>query len=254
MWNWSYDSNNVSLSKQISNFAHINSEHPIIITDESEDHQTSLLSFSLPELKDVWSERILLSYDQTKIEVRNISLTPEYNENRQNLFIKRTENSKGVAEIVVAPLDDLAISDWEGDFFSVKLSSDKNGFTGSITIAYDLRDKNGAILSSGVIEHRLEITSSIPGEYSLKNNYPNPFNPATTIEFDIPVSGKVILKIFNLLGEEITTLVEEEFEAGRHSVKWEGLNNAKELVSSGVYFYSIKAGSFSAVKKMILIR
>ena len=136
----------------------------------------------------------------------------------------------------------------------MKLSSDKNGFNGNITIGYDLRDKNGAVLSSGVIEHRLEIVSSLPKEFSLHNNYPNPFNPATTIEFDLPVSGKVDLKIFNLLGEEVATLLEKEFEAGRHSVKWNGLNNSKELVSSGVYFYSIKAGSFNAVKKMILIR
>ncbi|TFB13661.1 T9SS type A sorting domain-containing protein [Candidatus Marinimicrobia bacterium MT.SAG.4] len=62
------------------------------------------------------------------------------------------------------------------------------------------------------------------------------------------------MKIFNLLGEEVTTLLKEEFEAGRHSVIWDGLNNAQNTVSSGVYFYSIKSGSFSAVKKMILIR
>ena len=195
-----------------------------------------------------------MSYAESEINIRNISLNNRYDENRENLFIKRTENSKGVAEIIVAPLDNKPLSEWEGDIFSVKLSSDKNGFNGNITIAYDLRDKNGTVLSSGVIEHRLEISSSLPKEYSLHNNYPNPFNPATTIEFDLPVSGDVKLSIYNLLGEEVATLINGNLEAGKHSVVWEGMNNSKNLVSSGVYFYSIKAGSFNAVKKMILIR
>ena len=254
MWNWSYDSNRVSLSKQISNFSLSQSEHPITVTNKTDENQTAELYFSLPDLKDVWSGRVILSYDQSEIKIRNISLTTGYNKNRNSLFIKRTENSEGVAEIVVAPLDNKSLSHWEDDIFRVNFTSDKHGYTGMISIAYDLRDKNGTVLSSGVFEHRLEIISTLPKEYALHNNYPNPFNPVTTIEFDLPVSGRVNLKIFNLLGEEVTTLLQEEFEAGRHSVIWDGLNNAQNNVSSGVYFYSIKSGSFRAVKKMILIR
>jgi len=254
MWNWSYKDNNVSLSKQISNFSRSKSEHPLTLFNKTNKNQTTGIYFSIPEMPDVWSGRLLLSYDQTELMVRDISLATEYNKNRQNLFIKRTENSKGVAEIVVAPLDNSSISDWEGDIFRVNLTSDKYGYTGMISIAYDLRDKNGTVLSSGVFEHRLEIVSSLPKTYSLHNNYPNPFNPATTIEFDLPVSGKVNLKIYNLLGEEVATLLEEELIAGRHSVIWDGLNNAQITVSSGVYFYWIKTGSFNAVKKMLLIR
>ncbi|TFB12321.1 T9SS type A sorting domain-containing protein [Candidatus Marinimicrobia bacterium MT.SAG.3] len=254
MWNWSYDNNKVSLSKQISNFSSSKSEHPITVFNKTDENQTAELYFSLPELKDVWSGRVLLSYDQSEIKIRDISLSTEYNKNRNSLFIKRTENSEGVAEIVVAPLDIKPLSHWQDDIFRINFTSDKHGYTGMISIAYDLRDKNGAVLSSGIFEHRLEIISTLPKEYALHNNYPNPFNPVTTIEFDLPVSGRVDLKIFNLLGEEVTTLLKEEFEAGRHSVIWDGLNNAQNTVSSGVYFYSIKSGSFSAVKKMILIR
>ena len=254
MWNWSYDNNRVSLSKQISNFSNSKSEHPIKVSNKTDENQTAELYFSLPELEDVWSGRILLSYDQSQIKIRDISLSTEYNKNRMNLFIKRTENSEGVAEIVVAPLDNKPLSQWEDDIFRVNFTSDKHGYSGMISIAYDLRDKNGAVLSSGVFEHRLEIISTLPKEYALYNNYPNPFNPVTTIEFDLPVSGRVDLKIFNLLGEEVTTLLQEEFEAGRHSVIWDGLNNAQNTVSSGVYFYSITTESFSAVKKMILLR
>lgn len=254
MWNWSYSDNNVSLSKQTAIYRNGRSEHPILITVKSENDQTSALYFSIPELENVWSARVLMSYDESGIKIRDISLNDKYGENRETLFIKRTENSKGNAEIILAPLDKKPLSDWKHDIFNVKLSSDKDGYSGNVTIAYDLRDINGNVLSTGVFEHRLEISSSLPKEYSLHNNYPNPFNPVTTIEFDLPVSGKVNLKIFNLLGEEVATLLEEELVAGRHGVKWEGLNNAKQLVSSGVYFYSIKTGSFTAVKKMLLIR
>ena len=254
MWNWSYEVNNVSLLKQIADYRNAVSEHPIIIRDKNEGDQTSALYFSIPELEDVWSLRVLLSYDETGINIRNISLNEKFNGSRENLFIKRTENSNGGAEIILAPLDNNSLSDWDGEIFQVILSADNSGYSGNVTIAYDLRDLNGSVLSKGVIEHRLEIVPSIPKAYSLHNNYPNPFNPVTTIEFDLPVSGRVNLKIFNLLGEEVATLLEEELAAGRHGVKWEGLNNAKELVSSGIYFYSIKTGSFNAVKKMLLIR
>ena len=254
MWNWSYNENNASLSKQIVNYRNGSSEHPIIITEKGEYDQMSALYFSIPKLENVWSARLLLSYDESGINIRDISLNDKYGENRETLFIKRTENPKGYAEIILAPLDKKPLSDWRHDIFNVVLSSDKDGYSGNVTIAYDLRDINGYVLSSGVFEHTLEIVSAIPKTYSLHNNYPNPFNPVTTIEFDLPVSGRVNLKIFNLLGEEVATLLEDELAAGRHVVKWEGLNSAKQSVSSGVYFYSIKTGSFNAVKKMLLIR
>jgi len=254
MWNWSYTENNVSLSKQTAEYRNANSDHPIIINEKSENDVASALYFSILDLENVWSAKVLLSYDESGIKIRDISLTDEYDENRENLFIKRYENSKGNAEIILAPLDKRPLSDWKRDFFKVILASEKDGYSGIVSIAYDLRDINGKVLSSGVFEHTLEIASTLPESYSLHNNYPNPFNPVTTIEFDLPVSGKVNLKIFNLLGEEIATLLEEELAAGRHVVRWNGLNNAKQSVSSGVYFYSITTGSFNAVKKMVLIR
>jgi hypothetical protein len=88
-----------------------------------------------------------------------------------------------------------------------------------------------------------------PDEYVLEQNYPNPFNPSTTIQFSLPKSGDVTLKIFNLLGEEVKTLVEEYREAGKHSVQF----NASQL-ASGIYFYRLQAGSFVETKKMILLR
>ncbi len=89
----------------------------------------------------------------------------------------------------------------------------------------------------------------LPENYSLSQNYPNPFNPSTTISYSIPVEGIVTLKIFNLLGEEVKTLVNEVQNAGSHNVSFDAVN-----LTSGIYFYSIKSGNFTDVKKMILLK
>ncbi len=101
-----------------------------------------------------------------------------------------------------------------------------------------------------------------PNEFNLSNNYPNPFNPQTTIRYDMSVSGKVVLEIYNVLGQKIRTLVNEEKEAGRFSVVWNGLTDNQNLVSSGVYFYRLVVNSsnpmrsenYTITKKMVLIR
>jgi hypothetical protein len=86
-------------------------------------------------------------------------------------------------------------------------------------------------------------------KYSLMQNYPNPFNPSTVISYQLPVTGNVTLKVYDLLGNEVATLVNEEKLAGKYEVKF----NASKLVS-GVYIYKIKSGSFSNTKKMILMK
>ena len=91
--------------------------------------------------------------------------------------------------------------------------------------------------------------------FSLYANYPNPFNPTTTISYALPVRGKVKLAIYNLLGQQIRTLVNAEQPAGVHQVQWDGRNDAGKQVSSGIYFYQLKAGnSFLETKKMVLLR
>jgi hypothetical protein len=89
----------------------------------------------------------------------------------------------------------------------------------------------------------------LPDEYRLKQNYPNPFNPSTRIRFVLPGRDRVTLRVFDILGRELVLLVNETREAGSHSVVW----NAADY-PSGVYFYELRAGSFTQRKKMLLIR
>ena len=94
-----------------------------------------------------------------------------------------------------------------------------------------------------------ETDSSIPTKFELSNNYPNPFNPTTRIKFSLPESGMVTLKVYNILGQEVRTLVNREMSAGSYDVNF----NASNL-ASGVYIYSISAGAYHATKKMMLLK
>ncbi|MGH7452294.1 MAG: T9SS type A sorting domain-containing protein, partial [bacterium] len=94
-----------------------------------------------------------------------------------------------------------------------------------------------------------EISDDIPISFLLDQNYPNPFNPNTTIQFVLPYSGYVTLKIYNALGEEMTTLVTKNLSAGKHQVVWE----AKGMVS-GIYFYRLQAADFVQTRKLVFMR
>ncbi len=95
----------------------------------------------------------------------------------------------------------------------------------------------------------LYAAEEVPLEFSLKQNYPNPFNPSTTIKFSLPHKSNVNLKVYDVLGSEITTLVSRELPAGNHIVRWDA-----KAVASGLYFYRLEAGTFTQVKKLMILK
>jgi len=94
----------------------------------------------------------------------------------------------------------------------------------------------------------------LPREFSLDQNYPNPFNPTTTIKFALPKSSYVELEIFNILGQRVTTLINDQLDAGYHTAKWNSTDSEGREVATGVYFYRLKAGDFVKSKKMLLLK
>jgi hypothetical protein len=86
------------------------------------------------------------------------------------------------------------------------------------------------------------------------HNYPNPFNPVTTIKFTLPTEGKVRLEIFNIRGQRVKTLTNDFYHRGQHSVYWNGTNDIGQNVSSGIYFYRLQSEKYNAVQKMILMK
>lgn len=95
----------------------------------------------------------------------------------------------------------------------------------------------------------VEPATSLPLEFSLGQNYSNPFNPATTIQFSIASQSRVRLDLFNLLGQRVSTVVDEERPAGSYSERLDGT-----LLPSGVYFYRLTAGTFTDTKRLVLLK
>lgn len=99
-----------------------------------------------------------------------------------------------------------------------------------------------------------KVQSVLPTEFALAQNRPNPFNPSTEISFSLPKPAEVTLVIYNLLGENVVTLAEGLRAAGTHAVMWDGRDKNGGAVASGVYFYRLDAGEFSATRKMLLLK
>ncbi|MCB9503878.1 MAG: T9SS type A sorting domain-containing protein [Deferribacteres bacterium] len=153
-----------------------------------------------------------------------------------------------------APTEDNMIATLTGMSYT-----DANVVTGSKyyyrVAAFDFSENQGemtAELTASITGVAAEV--ALPTEFALMNNYPNPFNPETTIEYQLPEQGHVLLRVYSMLGTEVRTLVQGSKAAGSYSVVWDGRDNNGSVVPSGMYMYRIESGSFNAVKKMVMMK
>ncbi len=118
---------------------------------------------------------------------------------------------------------------------------------GETAYTYTVTDANGASTSLSL--------QTLPAAFSLADNFPNPFNPATTIQYALPQAADVELTVYNVLGQPVRTLVAEHQSAGRYAVEWDATNESGHSLSAGMYFYRLQAGGeFHEVKKMLLLK
>ena len=154
-----------------------------------------------------------------------------------------------------------AITETDGSYIIENLSSgnymitsDKPGYISNPgnTAAIDY-EQNIFSSSVNVIMNNNSVTDAdddrLPSNFSLEQNYPNPFNPTTAISYQITAFSHVMLKVYDLLGREVATLVDEMKQPGRYEVKFNGSN-----ISSGTYFYRLQAGDFISTKKLVLMK
>jgi len=108
------------------------------------------------------------------------------------------------------------------------------------------------LISNGTVG--IEKENNKPNTFSLEQNYPNPFNPITTINFQIPFESHVTIMIYDIMGREISTILDKPMIGGYHDVKWNGRDKSGQVVGGGIYFYKILAGDFVQTKKMLLLK
>ena len=99
-----------------------------------------------------------------------------------------------------------------------------------------------------------DLLEFIPNNFSLSKNYPNPFNPLTNLDFSIPKRSNVTLRVFNMMGQEVVTLINEKKSYGNYSTSWNGLDSKGVNVSSGVYFAELKTRDARRITKMLLLK
>jgi hypothetical protein len=104
------------------------------------------------------------------------------------------------------------------------------------------------------VSDEVSVAEALPESFELKQNYPNPFNPSTTIAFSLPEASEVTIKVYDLSGNLVRTLVNDNRTAGEHEVTWNGLNDKGVRVSSGVYIYRIEAGNFAQTRRMVMLK
>ena len=142
------------------------------------------------------------------------------------------------------------------DFISIDIS---NG-VGTVVGPVGMKNVLGlAFEETGVTSVEDDVNTTIPTEFSLEQNYPNPFNPSTTIQFSIPVNSDVKLVVYNMLGQAVAILLNEQRSAGTHNIQWNSSNTNGVKLSSGVYFYKLNASGingkeFNEIRKMVLLK
>lgn len=103
------------------------------------------------------------------------------------------------------------------------------------------------------IDENVRLTE-LPTEYALQHNYPNPFNPQTRIQYQLPQQSHVKLNVYNSVGRHVATLVDEKKSAGHHAIEWTATDDSDRLLPAGIYVYRLEAGDFSSVRKMLLVK
>jgi hypothetical protein len=127
--------------------------------------------------------------------------------------------------------------------------------TTSYTFATTGSTINFAIIKVGLSATDVkQVDNDIPSAFQLGQNYPNPFNPSTKINYAVKELSRVHIAIYNILGQEVATLVNSKLAAGQYAIDWNGMNSKNEALSSGIYFYRMTVGNFIETKKMILMK
>ena len=227
--------------------------YQISVEPGQDDHQFAVV-LKLNGTVPVYGAEMALDFD--KNELSAVSMVKSTLSDSLTAFSNLSGGSAAVAFAGVQP------ASGEGEFVRIVFQSQheiKGTWTSQVRVTRLVLNEASLISTPTSLEISATALKGIPTTFGLSQNYPNPFNPSTTIEYQIPVSGGVSIRIYDLLGREVRTLVDRQQSAGYFAVVWDGNNGGNQPVASGVYLCRIQVISgdkqaFTAIRKMVLLK
>jgi|GEM_PF-435930 len=254
MWNWSIKNTNTNVfaktqSTEETGVDSITSfvEEPVLKPNESK-----FFAMRIDHPKEVYTVVMNINYNPGRISIDSLVLNfPE-----PKFTLKYQDAEKGSISFAVASLEkSFSEKLFNGDAIRILYNAKTKLVDEPINIETQIFDGQGNLLSKGMKKIEFNWRTKIPIEFALSQNYPNPFNPSTTIEYQLPKQSRVNLFVYNILGQEVIRLVNnQETQAGYYEVKWNGRNNLNQQVGSGVYFFRLFSKDFVQTKKMLLLK
>ncbi len=226
MWHWDQDQFSKMLTKTFSTQG-----DPVAMT-----HSADYFTVSAP--KNAHAAEIILNYSPAELQV---GLSKLSNDKGINTRLSKVDTTSGRILIHQILSDDNIVFDL--DTYGRSASS--------LQVFYEFIDKNNTMISKGSLDYELK---PIPAQFALQDNYPNPFNPSTTIRYDIPNDAFINIVIYDITGREISRPISKQQSAGYHSTVWNGTNQKGETQAAGIYFYQIQTKDFIKTKKMLFLK
>jgi hypothetical protein len=200
--------------------------------------------------------RTSVEFDTTEVGSSSMETIDLFNTGTEDLVVSDIVSSDPA--VFSADTSSFTVAPGEAMTISLSFSPNQMGLlTGTLAVvSNDPAVDTLTVELSGVGEGvtSVESAAGLPDEFSVSPNFPNPFNPATTIKYQLPLASKVELAVYSLLGGRVKTLVDRSQEAGYYEARWDGTNEAGIPVTSGVYIYRFVADKYQMVRKMILLK
>jgi hypothetical protein len=206
---------------------------------------------SLQGCSNVCALEMIIFFDPNRIQLDSASAADRF---AQCFALKNINNSKGFVSFVMANTDTSREVVNDGEYLTLYAQSKVNRGKDSLHVLVKMISSQNLKSSVATASFAVDFPMQIPTSFKLEHNYPNPFNPSTTIEYQIPIDVHVSLVIYNIIGQKIINLVNENQKAGHYQTQWNGLDKTGHAVASGVYILKIHSGDFIASKKIMLIR
>ena len=226
MWHWEQD----QFGKMLTKIKSSNGERVNL------SHTADRFKISVPE--NAHAAEIIVNYSPAELHIKTSKMSDS---ETMNTRLSKVDTVSGRILIHQIVTND-----------EIEFEIDTYGRDNSLMqVSYEFIDKHNSVISSGSTDYELK---PIPDRFALQDNYPNPFNPSTTIRYDIATSAFVDIVIYDITGREIARPVSKQQNPGYHQTIWNGANQKGEMQAAGIYFYQIQTKGFVQTKKMLLLK